>query len=148
VEQNSKSDPVREDLQAAFHCGSAFPAHAPTATAFGVECSCGHPKCTWNTFCASLAAQQATEAELAREWEAEVEALKQSSPRYLAWLDQKVANLSRELELLHELARKPSAASDPEVGFLTRMARSRWGSYMSELYDRPDAASETNCHPD
>ncbi len=102
----------------------------------------------WDNIRAVFAAQQEDESRKAREWEAEVEALKQSSPRYMAWLDQKVANLSRELELLHELARKPTAASDPEVRFLLKMARSRWGSYMSELYDRPDAASETNCHPD
>jgi hypothetical protein len=98
--------------------------------------------------CTSPAAHLAQEHEAAREWEAEVEALKQRSPRYLAWLDQKVANLNRELELLHELASKPSAASDPEVGFFIKVARSRLHSYLSEFVGRTDAANDMDGHRD
>ncbi len=102
----------------------------------------------WDNIRAFFAAQQEKESSVAREWEAEVEALEQSSPRYVAWLDQKVANLSRELELLHELASKPSASSDPEVGFLIKMARSRLHPYLSEFVERTDAAGDTHGHRD
>ena len=86
----------------------------------------------WDGICADLASEYDKERRLARDWQSEVEALQRNSPHYLAWLWQRVANLERELELLHEVVEQPHASRDGTVWTLIRVARGRLHSYLND----------------